>query len=395
MKKRLTDRYVSGLKPPASGHHIWFDSDIPGFGVRITSAGYRAWVLDYRIDGRQRRYTLGKGKAWSAKQARLEATRLRREVDLGRDPMGEREAARKAPTVAELADRFMAEYVRPKRRASTADSYQGLVNQHITQALGKRRVDSLTHAEVDAWHQKIAKNTPYRANRALAVLSKMLSLACTQWEMRTDNPCKGIERSPEDKRSRYANSDELRDLLTALASAEDRQMAKAALLLALTGARRSEVLNANWAQFDMARGTWTKPASTTKQNKAHSVPLSTAALAVLASLARAGPELFSGGSAKNRHPLRDCWERARLEAGCPDLRLHDLRHTFASVLASQPGASLPLIGAMLGHSTPSTTHRYAHLFDDPQRAAAERVGQFIEAAATGKQAEVINLKAAK
>ena len=406
MPTKLTSRFVSSLRPPASGQRIDFDTDIPGFGVRTTAAGAKSWILDYRIDGRQRRLTIGRvaiglaisnpdpehpaPKFWNVVQARLEAAKLRHDIDMGRDPLGERQDTRNAPTIGELADEFMTKHVQRKRRSTTADSYQGLIDQHIKPALGNRKVAALKHDEIDRWHGKISEDTPYRANRALAVLSKMMSFAG-----RPDNPCRGIERAPEDKRSRYATSEELKALLTALAGAHDRTLAKAVLLLALTGARRGELLDAKWAQFDMVRGVWSKPASSTKQKKAHTVPLSSSALAVIASMEHSGLELFPGGVEANKHRLRGCWEQALADAGITGLRLHDLRHTFASVLASQPGASLPLIGAMLGHGSAATTHRYAHLFDDPQRAAAERVGAFMEAVATGKQAEVVNLKVSK
>jgi integrase len=385
--EKLTDRGISKLSPTGK-QRIVFDSEVPGFGVRITPAGVKAFVLDYRIGGRQRRYTIGRCDDWAVEKARRRARELRREVDLDRDPQQERDDIRAEPTVADLCDQFERELL-PKRRDSTAASYRSLIGQLIRPHLGKGKVSALTHRDVDAFHRGIAEATPYRANRALAVLSRIISKLAIP-EHRADNPCRGIERAGEEKRVRYASADEIRRLSEALTRSTFPDMANAVRLLLLTGARRGELLRATWAQFDLQRGTWSKPAAATKQRRVHVVPLSAPARQLLSTMQKEAttPELFPGDP---EWRLRKCWSAACAEAHINDLRVHDLRHAFASILASS-GASLPLIGSLLGHSTPVTTARYAHLLDDPLRAAADRVGAFIEAASEGKQAKVAKLR---
>jgi integrase len=205
----------------------------------------------------------------------------------------------------------------------------------------------------------------------------MFSLAI-RWGWRADNPCRGIERNQERKRTRYLSGAELTRLSAALAELRDQGAANAVRLLLLTGARRGELLAARWDDIDLEAQNWTKPASTTKQKTTHRIPLSEPACRLLAEMREAADtdHLFPARGGGHRAHINDAWIKLRKAAGIPDARLHDLRHTHASILASS-GLSLPVIGALLGHSTPTTTHRYAHLFDDPLRAAVERVGAVI------------------
>jgi integrase len=224
-----------------------------------------------------------------------------------------------------------------------------------------------------------------------ALLSKMFALAI-RWGMRLDNPVKGIERHREDKRKRYATPAELARLSTALAGLRDHGAADAVRLALLTGCRRGEALAAKWADFDLERAEWTKPGSTTKQKTTHHVPLSAAAVQLLAEMRERAADgavyLFPARRTPHRLDLDDAWGALRKAAKLGDLRLHDLRHTYASILASA-GQSLPVIGALLGHASPTTTARYAHLFSDPLRAATERAAAVITGAPSAK---VIPLK---
>jgi integrase len=265
----------------------------------------------------------------------------------------------------------------PKRRAATQLDYSSILRFHVLPRLGKLKVAEVSHTGIDKLHRQIAETAPYRANRTVAVLSKMFNLAI-KWRMRTDNPAKGIERKPEEKRERYLSPAELSRLAEALA-ARPGPSANAVRLLLLTGARRMEVIGAEWAQFDLKAGTWTKPASTTKQAKLHRVPLSAPALQLLVEMrgeAGESPYLFPGVNGGPQRDLKKFWASVCKAAGIEGARVHDLRHSFASVLASS-GLSLPVIGALLGHSQIATTHRYAHLLDDPLRAATERAGAII------------------
>jgi integrase len=382
MRTRLTDKIIAKLATPASGNRISYDGTVAGFGIRITACGARAFILNYRrkVDGRERRYTIGTFPNWSTTAAREEAKRLRRQIDVGADPVGELRARRAEPTMVDLADRFLAEHV-PRKRAATQRDYRQQLSVDILPVLGRMKVPSVTVADIDALHRTITARAPIHANRVIALLSKMFALAM-RWGWCSDNPVKGIERNSEHKRHRYLTAIELGRLATALAESPDVGAANAVRLALLTGARRGELLAARWADFDLVAGVWAKPASTTKQQALHRVALSDIAVLLLIEMRRHSTSnvwVFPARRGGHRKTLREPWDAIRAAADIRDVRLHDLRHTFASLSASS-GASLPLIGAMLGHATPATTARYTHLLDDPQRAAANKVAEAIASA---------------
>jgi integrase len=376
---RLTEAAVKRLPAPAKGNRITYDPALPGFGVRVTAAGHRAFVLTYwNRAGRQRRYTIGSFPDWSVTGAREEARQLKRQIDQGGDPLAELEAERGAPTVNNLIERFLKEHVSRKRLSTQAD-YRIAIERHIRPAIGNKKVAEVSWADVDALHRKLTKTgKPTQANRVAAVSSKMFALAI-RWRLRLDNPAKGIERNPETKRKRYATPAELQRLMPALDRHPDQQGADIFRLCMLTGCRSHEAMSARWDQIKIAAGTWIKPGSTTKQRTDHVVPLSAPAKQLLAELRqRTNSEWVFPADSKPGHrvTIAKSWRLLCKAAKISGLRVHDLRHSFASQLVSQ-GASLPLIGALLGHTQAQTTARYAHLFDDPQRAAVERVGAVI------------------
>jgi integrase len=389
---RLTDKFIKTLPLPARGNKITYDTEVKGFGLRATAAGAKSFVLNYRrrADGLERRYTIGAYPEWTTSVARGEAKRLKRDIGVGADPVGAHQDARGAATIDDLCDRFIAEHL-PRKRPLTQISYQQQIAADIRPALGRMKVAAVTFADVDAWHRKLSARAPTHANRALALLSRMFTLAI-KWGLRTDNPCRGVERNPENQRQRYLTGAEMVRLTAALDELSDQGAADAIRLLLLTGARRGELLAARWSDLDLDAGVWTKPAVTTKQGAVHRVPLSDAARKLLADMREQAPAdaewLFpSPIKPGSRTDLKVAWEILRAAADIRDVRLHDCRHSFASVLASQ-GLSLPIIGALLGHSTPHTTARYAHLLDDPLRAATERASAIITGA---KSAEVVSL----
>ena len=380
---RLTDAIVRRLPAPKQGKTITVDSEVPGFGVRVTANGARSYVLRYTTRaGRERTFTIGDAGNWRTSDARDKARELRREVEDGGDPLGAIEEERAAPTITDLIERFRAEHL-PRKRPGTARDYEGLLRLHIEPHFGQHtKVADVRFEDIDALHRKITKaGSPYSANRAVTVLSKMFALA-VRWHMRETNPCRGVERNVEYHRRRYLSGDELIRLTRALARHSERQAADAIRLLLLTGARRGEVLGMRWA--DIEDGIWSKPPSSTKQREHHQIPLSAPAQALLADIRkhqRPRTEFVFPGLGTSRHlvELKRSWRRVIKAAGIEDLHVHDLRHSYASQLVSG-GASLPLIGALLGHSNPTTTARYAHLFHDPLRAATEKVGAVIAAA---------------
>jgi integrase len=423
MAQLLDDKMVKALQPPAAGNKIFYDEEVKGFGVRVTAAGAKAFIVNFRAKGVERRITIGAHPDWTVKAARDHAKGIKRAVDAGDDPMADRHADRAAPTIDTLADRFELEHL-AKRRPATVTDYKSILRLYIRPQLGKVRVADLRHTQIERLHALVATKAPYRANRTVSVLSKMLSLA-VKWEMRTDNPARGIERAPEQKRERYLTPAEIAAVGVALSYIKEKASANAIRLLLLTGARKSEVLKARWSEIDLEAGVWVKPSAHTKTKKSHRVPLSAPARLLLTEMrAEADKVVKRGGRAEYLFPgdtadkplgdIKKTWAAVgkaaglgkmvdakdaagkplRDKAGNPvkvwqgDARMHDLRHTYASILASH-GLSLPIIGQLLGHTQAQTTARYAHLMDDPLRAATERVGAAVTG---GKQAEVVQLR---
>ena len=403
----LTDKIVAALPPPTKGNRIRWDGG-SGFGVRVTSAGARAFVLRYRnAAGRDTQMTIGSTRDWSVAKARKHADALRHQVDTGADPLKARKTTREALTVADLADRFEAEHLPDLRPATTRD-YRAMLRRHIRPALGNDKVADVQPKAIRDMHRKIAATAPYVANRVVALLSKLFAFAIGEG-VRADNPAKGAKRAPEAKRERFLSPAEIARLSDALIAHPERGSANAVRLLLLTGARRMEVLGSTWRQFDLDNGVWLKPAATTKQKKDHRLPLSAPARQMLADMRseadlederrqrhRLAPIafLFPGKEGQAVTDIKHFWAAICRKAGIEGVRLHDLRHTHASILASL-GLSLPIIGALLGHTQAATTHRYAHLLDDPLRAATERVGTFVTGAgtATGEVVPMVGRRA--
>ena len=280
----LTDAIVKRLPIPAAGNRITYDPSVPGFGVRVTAAGQRAFVLTL--------LTTGQGASGATPSAASPTgplpARARRPagssvpIDQGGDPLAEIAAERGAPTVNDLIERFLEEHV-SRKRPHTQYDYRNVIERHIRPALGRMKVAEVTWSDVDALHRKITKaGRATQANRVVAVVSKMFALAI-RWKMRADNPAKGIERNAEHKRKRYPSADELERLTAALDQHADQQAADIFKICLLTGARVGEAMAARWADFDLTAGIWTKPGSTTKQKTDHVVPLSAPAKQLLPS----------------------------------------------------------------------------------------------------------------
>jgi integrase len=393
MAVKLTDRIARSTLAPQRGNRITYDEEVRGFGLRVTAGGAKSFILNYRVSGRERRITIGAYPDWSVASAREQAKSLKRRINLGDDPMQERHDEREAPTMADLCARFEREYL-PKRRTSTQRDYLSILNTYVRPKLGRMKVADLAHSDIDTLHREISKRAPYRANRTVALVSRMLNLGIT-WGWAADNVARGIERAPEHKRERYLTPPEIVRLSQVLKAHPERASANAVLLLLLTGARKSEVLGAKWDQFDLEKGVWTKPSAHTKQNKEHRVPLSGPAMALLRGIkyedscvsvedsktkhVESRPKhdfVFPGKDGRPLTEIKRTWSSICRSVGLSGLRIHDLRHTYASLLASS-GLSLPIIGALLGHTQAATTQRYAHLIDDALRQATERVGTIV------------------
>ena len=265
MTKALSDADIRKL-PTGDVYH---ETALPGFGVRVSNTGVRAFIYNYRTraTGRERRITIGRYPNWTIGAARTEARRLRQLIDRGGDPLADLEEQRTAPTVADLIERFQQEHL-PRLRDGTQRYYRGLLRRHIGPHFGSHvKVTDVAFADADALHRKISKSgAVYEANRALAVLSKMFSLAI-RWQMCTVNPCQSVERNSEVERRRYVTSEELPRLIEVLATYPDRQAVDIIRLMMFTGARSGEVKAMRWDDLDLAGGKWNKPGSSTKQKK--------------------------------------------------------------------------------------------------------------------------------
>jgi integrase len=389
MRGKITKRSVEALKPGAGGAEaVLWDSELKGFGVRVQRGDTKSYLLHYRVGtGRGaplRKLTIGRhGSPWAPEQARAEAKRLLGLVAQGKDPAGAKAEAKAAPTVAELAARFLAEHAEAKRKASTAREYRRLLEHVVLPAIGKRKVADVTRRDVERLHQT-RRETPTEANRALACLSTMFNIA-ERWGMRPDgsSPCRHIEKYPQRRRERFLSAEELARLGDALAAYDGSPYAVAAVkLLVFTGARLGEVLGLKWEWVDFERGEARLPDSKTGAKTLHLPP---PALAVLTELPRLDGNPYVVAGAKEGGALVNLekpWRAIRALAGLNDVRLHDLRHAFASVAASS-GLGLPIIGKMLGHTHAATTARYAHLASDSVKAAAATVASKIAAAMAG------------
>jgi len=331
---RLSDAGVGRLAP-RSGTFIVFDTVVKGFGVRVTPSGTKAFVIDYRTRaGRQRRYTIGKFPNWSVRAARKVGKELLQRVALGDDPVAQRKEDRGGEIVADLAERYIDEHL-PKKRPRSQREDRDLLRLYILPAMRTTKVRDVDHAAVDRLHRKITKEgKPTRANAAVRLLSKMFNLSI-KWGMRADNPCKGIEKNDELPRERYLSREEIERLWAALDVERDRESVAGILLAMLTGARLGEIVKASWDQFDLEQGVWTKPSAHTKQKRTHRAPLAPRALAMLQAMREENPhESMLFPVRAKIGTVRPAWERVRAAAGLPDVRFHDLRHSFASLLAS-------------------------------------------------------------
>ena len=386
MRDKITKRSVDALRPGPDGREavIW-DTEVKGFGVRAQRSGSKSYIVHYRAGtGRGaplRKVTIGKhGSPWTAEAARREARRLLGLVEGGADPAASKVAQREAPTIADVVERFYAEHAQAKRKASTARVYRGRLDRIILPTFGRRKVADITRADVARFHHE-NRAAPYQANLTLAILSKMFSLA-ELWGLRPDgsNPCRHVEKFRERKRERMLSADELARLGDALARFDGSPYAVAAVkLLVFTGARLGEVLGLRWEWIDFERGEARLPDSKSGAKTLHLPP---PALALLADLPRleGNPHVIVGyktGAAMVN--LQTPWQAIRGAAELDDVRLHDLRHAFASVAVSS-GMGLPIIGKILGHTQAATTARYAHLASDPVKAAAAAVAGKIAAA---------------
>jgi integrase len=426
---RLTKRLIDAATSDPSGVEIFlWDGEVKGFGVRLKPSGTKSFILKYRIADKTRRYTISKvGSPYTVEQARQIAADTLRDIRAGRDPMQAKAANRGALTLSDLAAAYLEEgpAEKPNKKASSWATDKSIVERHIRPLLGSRIAAAITKADIERFQANVAAGKTAAdiktrkqgraivrggkpvAARSLAVLGAMLQFGVGRGIVQT-NAARGVKLLRGERKERFLSEVEVARLADALAAMEaeglNSRAAAAIRLLLLTGCRRDEILNLRWKDVDFERQCLRLPDSKTG---AKIVPLAAAALELLAGLPREVEWVLPGKAVRSsatpkktsRRPtgrpqpaelgrykgLPKAWQRVRARANLPGLRLHDLRHSFAS-FAVADGATLFMVGKVLGHKQTRTTEIYAHLADDPVRAVADRAATRITNAMKGNKA---------
>ena len=409
---RITKRSVDALVcPPGKDREVLWDDDLAGFGLVAFPSGSKSYVVQYRQNGISRRSNLGKHGRLTPDEARSEAKKLLGAVETGVDPIAERKAARGVVTLREAATLYIERHVEAKKKVRTAAEYRRLLEQHILPKLGGKRMVDIQRANVISLHLEISKEKPVTANRAMAVLSALWGWAAKlEMVSAAENPVRGLDKNREQGRERFLTDEEFERLGTAIHEAEtiglpmeidaenpkskhapkpgtrraplDPFAAAAIRLLILTGARLREILHLKWSDVDLGRGLLFLPDSKTGKKVVY---LSDQAAAVIKSLPPIEGTVYviAGGKAgRPRSDLKRPWAAIRKAAKLQDVRIHDWRHSFASIAVGE-NMGLPVVGKLLGHANQATTQRYAHLDSNPLKKAADVIGNRIESAMSG------------
>jgi len=383
MAVRLTKRIVDAAKPKDKDAYLW-DTSLKGFGLKVTPSGRKVYLVQYRLGGRKgrtRRVTIGVHGTLTTEEARTAAKQSLGQVSIGSDPAAEIDKIRADSTMSSLLDKFDEQHIQVRLKPKSQEDYTRNIRLYIKPNLGHMLVHQVSRQDVARLHHSL-KDKPYVGNRVLSVLSKFFNW-CEKFGYREEgkNPCRFIDKYKEKKRQRFLSTTEQDRLSVALDEASnDGVISEYAIfairLLSLTGARLGEILKLKWEYINWEAGTLDLPDSKTGQK---SIYLNEPAKDILRTIIRQvdNPYVICGAK-QGEHivNLQKSWRRIRTKAGLEDVRLHDLRHTFASVAVSG-GMSLPMIGALLGHSQPRTTARYAHLAAEPLQEAVERIGRQI------------------
>lgn len=370
---RLTNASVAQLAP---GKIAW-DSEVPGLGLRVTPAGAKSFVFQFRTAiGEQGKLTLGHYPSMTIDQARKHARAHRVAVDAGANPSAERKRSRHAATVQDYADIYLGPYAAQKQLAvSTTREAKSVLNRFVLPKIGSRKMETITPSEVAAIMVRTREASGSgQANRVKAVLSKMFNLAIRDQAVQ-HNPCRGIENDRIERRWDHLTVEQASALLAACDAHDDQVAANAVRLLLFTGARLREVLKAEWRQFDLTLGIWTKPSAHTKAKRTHRLALAPEAVEIVKAMktnALSERWLFPGRDpATHRVDFKRPWKAILSKAGIGHWRRHDLRRTTASVMLSI-GEDITVIGKTLGHTQMQTTLSYLSLAPEAQRASLSR-----------------------
>lgn len=379
-KIKLSKRNIDPIKPPLDQAFILiWDKDVPGFGLRVTRAGIKSYILQYRIHGRQRKYTIGRHGDLTPDQAREQALELRGQIAKGIDPQANKRKERGIPTLRKFSEEYL-EHAQGKKKTWAKD--KSLLNLRILPRLGDYRLDTVEKRQIEKLHHDVrAERTPATANRHLSLIKCMFNLAI-DWGYIETNPARGIKAFKENNhRTNWLDGDQIGRLFGVCHDYPNPYAGALFPFLLLTGARLGEALNARWQNIDADRAMWRIPEA--KSGRGRHVPLAPQAI-----------ELLNGIPAKNDNPYVFCghtkgqplvnvakpWKRIKAAADLPDdFRPHDLRHTFASWGVSH-GVDLYQIQTLLGHSTIQMTQRYSHLAESGIKASVNHISSQMDQA---------------
>jgi len=402
-RRRITKRLVDGLQATDRDYIVW-DGALPGFGVRVRPSGSKSYVVQYRAGrGRKaasRRITIATSSKLPPDEARGIAKGIIGDVARNDDPAADRTRKRREMTIREVAALYLADHVKAYNKPSWAKEIELILSARILPAFATKRIGDLTRADIKRWHSRMAAS-PYRANRCLAVLRKMLSLAHREWELRDDNPAIGIKPFPEERRERFFGPEELKAIGRWLAKVEldgsvHRAFILATRLMLLTGMRLGEVATAHWSDVDLSANLIRLRDA---KSGARTVPLNSQAVAFLANAQRRGTYvcgLNGGNNVMTRFDYHAFWRRLTKGIGLANARPHDCRHTVATLGAMAGGTAFTLRD-LLGHKTIAVTAGYVARTVDPVRALSEDVGGRIGAALAPQSeppAHVVSLRPA-
>ena len=390
---KLTRRFIESLHTDGRDRII-FDSDLHGFAVRVFASGRKSWLIQYRAQKRTRRFTLGDVALYTSLQAREKATTLLMGVKNGENPSQARLEGFAAPSVSDLAERFLNVHCSKKK---TYDQDCQMFKNHILPALGKHLVQAVNASDIDRLHASIGEHAKVMANRVVSALNTLFEFA-ERWDLRPENsnPCRRVVKFREQPRERYLSERELARVGTVMREFEAERgtgwrMVAPLRVLILTGARHGEIRRLRWDEIDEAAGVLRLKDS---KSGAKTLQVSPIVMDLIAGLERRSEFVFprtDGSEPVAQSVTQKVWVKIRARAGLEDVRIHDLRHTFASAGVNS-GLSLPIIGKLLGHSRILTTERYSHLSADPVRAGADRIAKKLSAALDGELAEVVPIE---
>lgn len=378
-KEKLTKTLILSLEPREKEHAVW-DTSCPGFHVRVMPSGKKTFYVFYRnSDRKPYRKSLGDVRSTTVDSARRKAIEVIADIGRGYDQFKEQQKRKAVPTLSEVWPEYLEQHAKPKKAASSVREDTRLWTLHLEPQFGKKRVNEISTQAIRRWHSERAR-TPYEANRALSLLSKLMSFSSDHLDR---NPCRDVSKFPEEPRTTELSEAQVRSIFEAIENDPDRGAATLVRLLLFTGARRGEAMKARWTEFDMDTGLWTVPSQHIKGGQRHALEIRRALpnqiLQDLREWRKLCPSPFGlvfpspQNKEKPRADLKSIWTRIRRKTGLSSLRIHDLRHNFA-MTAIRNDVSLEAIGDALGHRDRQTTMRYARYDKNSRHRVAAVVG---------------------